>query len=664
MKVNKHLVDIYRKDTIEKSKIQQAFIQWYDNYTVNPLLCYFTLQDIQYIYKLAISPAMHCAIMEKYRIIDELMESRGFKLIGGGTNRRAYECLYDNRVVAKVATDRGGLTSNLREYTNQNVMKPFCCKIFEVSPCGTIAIIEKIVPIKDVPEFQKYADEIFKVLYFKIRNNSIALEDIGTRSMKNWGYRSGFGPVLLDYPSMYVADPAKRFCKDIVNGCLCGGTLDYDEGFNVIVCSECGRTYFAQTIAKKDGDDISSLLDAVGYQKKNEGVKAMKVKIINAETHEVISERNIGGKSSYVEHTNSTYRQRNNSFVPKTVPTPVPKRKVKIISTGEIYNKSENPTPVVNENPNPQREVKIVSVSDTTISETTPISSDRRNQAIQEFNNALISTNGDNTPVVGQRMTDSEFIQKCQSLTVSHKYVEENEAWNLYRKVSIATMVGDECMIDDANLGHADTYVNRFLKKIMPNVDNMWDVFYMLVNKVRNTRDFFNTMVTLWYKLVECYCFDKDETVEYTTYCVYEELYEIYVNAIQRAIHDYSLNVVFGDKMTYNRKNGIAIFGNAYGQIAQEAEDDYEFYNNLGRTSYVTFTVGENFAEQLITDINPNTNVSEPVVNTVETEVVDAEVVEEVPATPVIPENIPDTKTMTRKQENRYNKKKKNRRKR
>ena len=140
MKINKHLADIYRKDVIKESEAMRKYIAWFDSFKVNPLLSYFAIEDINLVHKLATSPAMHCDIKEKYGLLGEIMEKRGFRLIGGGTNRRAYECIYDDRVVAKVATDPVGFTSNLRECINQNVLKPFCNKDFEVTNSPFLAL--------------------------------------------------------------------------------------------------------------------------------------------------------------------------------------------------------------------------------------------------------------------------------------------------------------------------------------------------------------------------------------------------------------------------------------------------------------------------------------------------------------------------------------------
>lgn len=301
MKINSKLTEIYKKDVIKPSRLQEEYIRWFDSLqTRYPLSYYLTNQDIQYLYKCAVSPSLNCNVKEKYHLIGELMKNRGFELIGGGTNRRAYKCTFEN-VVLKIATDQVGFTSNLREVPNQHVIKPFCTKIFCTDYNGIASLSELFIPFKTQEEFAKYWEDIFNILYFKFRNNDIGMEDIGTRSFKNWGLRNGFGPGVLDFPTMYVMDPTKRFCRNIIDGKMCGGTLDYDDGFNVIVCSCCGRTHFAKTLAKKDGDEISNLLQAVGYQNKKMEKELSKMTIIlrdvaTGEGHEIV----IGGKSNYV----------------------------------------------------------------------------------------------------------------------------------------------------------------------------------------------------------------------------------------------------------------------------------------------------------------------------------------------------------------------------
>lgn len=306
-KINKHLDRIYRcpeeKIPEREKELSNPLLIWYDNLKVNPLLSYFSMDDINQINQISSSVRLNNNPREKYRLIEEIMRKRGFRLIGGGTNRRTYTCDYDNRIVAKVGTDKVGFSNNLREFVNQDVLKPFCCKIFEVSPCGTLAIIESVYPIKTIEEFQSVGEDIFNVLYFKIRNKDIAMEDIGFRSYKNWGIRDNFGPVLLDYPTMYVADPKKCFCtqKDAY-GRYCNHPLDYDEGFDNIVCTKCGHRYLSKFISKKNGDNIAELIYAAGNRfNKKKGECKMIISVTNRNDERVVKNLD-NGKSDYVKH--------------------------------------------------------------------------------------------------------------------------------------------------------------------------------------------------------------------------------------------------------------------------------------------------------------------------------------------------------------------------
>ena len=306
-KINKHLDRIYRcpeeKIPEREKELSNPLLIWYDNLKVNPLLSYFSMDDINQINQISSSVRLNNNPREKYRLIEEIMKKRGFRLIGGGTNRRTYTCDYDNRIVAKVGTDKVGFSNNLREFVNQDVLKPFCCKIFEVSPCGTLAIIESVYPIKTIEEFQSVGEDIFNVLYFKIRNKDIAMEDIGFRSYKNWGIRDNFGPVLLDYPTMYVADPKKCFCtqKDAY-GRYCNHPLDYDEGFDNIVCTKCGHRYLSKFISKKNGDNIAELIYAAGNRfNKKKGECKMIISVTNRNGERVVKNLD-NGKSDYVKH--------------------------------------------------------------------------------------------------------------------------------------------------------------------------------------------------------------------------------------------------------------------------------------------------------------------------------------------------------------------------
>ena len=641
MKVNKNLADIYRKDVIKESKFIQQYIAWFDSYRVNPLLSYFTPQDIANIHKLAISPTMNCNVKEKYRLLGEIMTNRGFKLIGGGTNRRAYECIYDDRVVAKVATDQVGFTSNLREAVNQNVLKPFCSKTFEVSPCGSLALIEKVVPIKSVSEFQKYSSEIYDILYFKIRNNDIAMEDIGTRSMKNWGYRSGFGPVLLDYPTMYVADPNKRLCKNRLNGRICCGTLDYDEGFNCIVCSECGRTYFAKTIAKSDGDDIKSLLSAVGYHKK-EGVNHMRIEIVKSSTGEVISSRECGGKSNHVDSTISNMIT-NNGFSENRSINKKKRPRVSFVPLNETSDLPVFPPEITEEH----------------IEENQPHIS--LNEKVEDVYNIFIDTfnkhnsgiNFDSLNVSeNHHVAVTELAKAVNQMTIkSNPFISEEEAFELYRKVSFATMKG-EGTLDLNNVRTTnDTMLNEMLRELthsIPNTD-MFPVFYKILLNVKNTHTFFKSILSFWMTLLELDSFESNGDI----YCVYTYIYDIYRRNVSKALNDYRYNIVLSGNFTYNTNNILSFVNLGATEIQNYIDsDEIDIYK------YVSISFNPNCATIFFIDCTHNNEKLEEDTDDSETSPVNDNI-------HLIPDEV--TKPISRKQQQRYgggknkkNKKRKN----
>lgn len=609
MKVNKHLADIYRKDVIKESELMKKYIAWFDSLKVNPLLSYFTIEDINLIHKLATSPAMHCDVKKKYRLLGEIMEKRGFRLIGGGTNRRAYECIYDDRVVAKVATDPVGFTSNLREYINQNVLKPFCNKIFEVTPCGSLAIIEKVVPIKDVSEFQKYAQEIYDILYFKIRNNSIAMEDIGTRSMKNWGYRSGFGPVLLDYPTMYVADPKKRLCKNILNGKLCCGTLDYDEGFNCIVCSECGRTYFAKTIAKTEGDDINSLLSAVGYLKK-EGVKSMKFEIVNKNDGKVISSVECGGKCNHVDPTVSNHII-GGTFSEKVISSTQKKKRPTVMIVDAVNAEEESTVAKeeekVVEEKQPAPEVQVVEepIGVENISQSYNLI--KQKQFIEKFNELNSGIKVENIDGSSVSITDlAKAVNEVMTID-ANPFVSESDAFNMYMRLSAATVKSNNFRIDESNVRTADTLINDMLRRISnstnPN-DDMFIVFFKLINNVKNTKSFFNSILSFWNTFIYINAFDTDETPEYSRYCIYSDMLNMYREIVYKALEDYRFNIVCTAGMTYNISNILSIINAGVTQMKFIAEIEDDFTNDINVYKFVTLTVTNTYMEILECEIS------------------------------------------------------------
>ena len=260
-------VSILEQLTAPKKKTALDF--HYEDLWAPPIMSLFTPQDIQELVRIATSLRYAGNIARKYDMIDAVMKRRGFRRAHCGTNRVVYNFLEDDRFVAKVAVDRVGMEDSPAEYRNQAYFQPFCCKIFEVDPSGVISFIERVNPISSIEEFMSVKDDIFNMMVTKIIGKYI-VDDLGTKAFMNFGIRmnangTAFGPVIIDFPYAYELDGAKLRCAHkIVNehGNLeeCGGEIDYDPGFNTLICNKCGREYKALDLAKKNNSEDVKLV--------------------------------------------------------------------------------------------------------------------------------------------------------------------------------------------------------------------------------------------------------------------------------------------------------------------------------------------------------------------------------------------------------------------
>lgn len=231
----------------------------FDSLIAPPMLSFISMQDIYELNKIATSIKLSSKPKQKYKMIDDILKPKGFKKLASGTNRVVYKCLDNQNVVLKIAIDQVGLGDNPSEYMNQFKLKPFCTKVFEVSPCGTVALVERVNPITSREEYMQIAGNVFDLLVNKIIGKYV-LEDIGTKYFQNIGIRNGFGPVLLDFPYVYDLDGAKLYCnKPNGDGTVCGGLIDYDSGFNKLVCEKCGKQYFAKQLAAYKNDNVITI---------------------------------------------------------------------------------------------------------------------------------------------------------------------------------------------------------------------------------------------------------------------------------------------------------------------------------------------------------------------------------------------------------------------
>lgn len=195
----------------------------------------------------------HKGKQQRREYFKQLLAPYGFVRLGGGTNREVYKNLEDQSVVLKIAIDSLARNNNLAELFKQYWIKPFCTKMYDVSPCGTLGLMERGDPIVNRIQMANAADGVYKVMEY-CNDKGYVVGDGGGEYFMNYVIRPGFGPVLCDYTSVYKLDFAKLRCKrrDPMTGKLCGGSIDYQlPAMSKIICSKCGAVYSALDLAKE-----------------------------------------------------------------------------------------------------------------------------------------------------------------------------------------------------------------------------------------------------------------------------------------------------------------------------------------------------------------------------------------------------------------------------
>ena len=258
-------------------------------------------QDTLDLFSIANSVGLASKPKKKFEQIDQIMTRRGFTMLGRGTNRITYRYIEDTSFVAKVAFDDVGCKDNPREYINQGIFQPYITKVFDYSPEGAVGIVERVEPIRNRAQFLSVADDVYFLLDQLLISGEYVLADVGSEYWANYGIRQGFGPVLLDFPYVFKIDGNKLYCHApaFTPTGICGGEIDFDDGFNELRCTKCGVKYNASELAECTKINIESPFIGVGI-----GVKNMKMTIsINGKTKVIGGEQeNNTGMKAPVAH--------------------------------------------------------------------------------------------------------------------------------------------------------------------------------------------------------------------------------------------------------------------------------------------------------------------------------------------------------------------------
>lgn len=189
----------------------------------------------------------------KFKYMEEILFPYRFRPYHSGTNRRTFYHLDDPTILIKIGSDRVGKSDNISEFYLQNLIRPHCAKIYDVTSDGIVQLHERAEPMSEHDYKHIYSGQIFDFI-MSLMYKGYMLEDVGGNFFKNWAVRLGFGPILIDFPYIYEVDWSKLKCiyVDPQTHVKCTGDLDYDydKGMSEIICTKCGARYSAKYLAK------------------------------------------------------------------------------------------------------------------------------------------------------------------------------------------------------------------------------------------------------------------------------------------------------------------------------------------------------------------------------------------------------------------------------
>lgn len=364
----------------------------------------------------------------------------------------------------------------------------------------------------------------------------------------------------------------------------------------------------------------------------------MKIQITDIETGRT-EVRNCDARSKHIDYTVSNM---NNKIEYRQKPsTPMKKKKRRVIITSlnpeEEIVTTPTQTTVVVEDPKPEKK-KEPKVEEVVTS-----------KLVENFNRL---NSGINFTVLNEKkdaITLMKLAKEINEMTTENHFVDVKEAACIYKDMCTATMLTDKNdEVSFNNIIECDCILNQLLSEISDDNPNRFIVFYKLINNVKNTKSFCNSIINFWKTVIIKLSFNIMNEEDHTDVHIYKTIYDKYLEIVSNILHDYKFNIVISGGSKYSVSNVLSFITRGLDELEELSLDE----SVIDTTKNLTIS----FLDSSVTFTNH-------CVNEVEEEPKEPVVVSYEPVNTVVPENLGDNgKRMSRSQEQRYgSKKKKNR---
>ena len=168
-----------------------------------------------------------------------------FKGLGSGTNR--YTVLIEDYVF-KIALDEDGKTDNKREFIYSKDAQPYVIRFYECMANGLLGVCEYFEVFSE-EDFYSTKNQIEMKKILKELTKVFLVGDVGIykKNYTNWGYRQSDRSIgILDFAYIYKLSYRAFQCT-----CPDKGMLYYDNDYNQLICSICGKKHTFWDIRKR-----------------------------------------------------------------------------------------------------------------------------------------------------------------------------------------------------------------------------------------------------------------------------------------------------------------------------------------------------------------------------------------------------------------------------
>ena len=344
----------------------------------------------------------------------------------------------------------------------------------------------------------------------------------------------------------------------------------------------------------------------------------MKIKLVNLETGEVESVREVGGKSNFVDPNR---RKRPKQVINLNEPQKNTKKRKEIKFKDVIVGTLNPETGEIEDGTTLKVKPEFIFDKPVMTTEKKPIiteddieeliDKDKKHsveEVINTFDKLIVDTTmnyeGNNDP--NNVMNIIDVINNNINGTT---HIPREKAESMFKELSVATLdidyYGATSISDDTIMVSDNTMIARLVQRIIRNSEDNFTAFEHLINTVKNSAAFFESVIGFFKTVLEHFSYDTEEKVGGEDYhYMYKDVFNIARKAIAYVFDDFLYNIMlngvsnsFSGQLVYNRNNAFVKLRDCLKEMSEAFNNAEKASESTDKTASVQLYRSNNYAE-------------------------------------------------------------------